>query len=280
MCARMPGGPPQIFDESLLRVRERRAARRVERRGGSFLLRRVADDLAERMADVNREFERMLLVAPEGTILEGLPADTVVRRPSEHTRLGLEAGGFDLAAALLGPGQVNDLPGALIEMRRALKPDGLLMAAMFGGETLRELREALYADDTERRGGVGARVHPTVGHVEAAGLLRRAGLALPVVDFDRFTVRYRSLRTLVEDLRDLGLTNALASRDGGWFGKGALERIAARYPAEDGKFPATFEVLWLTGWAPHESQQAPLRPGSAKMRLADALGVSEGKLES
>ena len=279
MCARMHAGPPQIFDESLLRVRERRAARRTQARGESFLLRRVADDLAERMADVNRDFERMLLVAPEGTTVEGLPADTVVRRPSEHTRLGLEAGGFDIAAALLGPGQVNDLPGALIEMRRALKPDGLLMAAMFGGETLGELRAALYVDDTARRGGVSARVHPTVGHVEAAVLLGRAGLALPVVDFDRFTVRYRDLRTLVEDLRDLGLSNALTSRDSGWLGRDALVRIAAHYPTEDGKFPATFEVLWLTGWAPHASQQVPLKPGSARMRLADVLGVPEGKLE-
>ena len=275
--------PPAIFDASVVAARTARARARRARRGPSFLLDRMLDDLADRIADVNRTFGDMLLVAPDGAqagLRERLPAERLpgridARPPDAHLSLGLQGAAYDLAVALVGPGQVDDLPGALIEMRRALRPDGLLVAALFGADTLGELRAALYADDEARRGGLTPRVHPTLDHTQAAQLLGRAGLALPVVDVDRVRVRYHSLSTLVDDLRDLGVTNALAARDRGYLGRGALERISARYPREDGRHPATFEILWLTGWAPHESQQVPLRPGSAKMRLADALGVRE-----
>ena len=278
-------GVPEIFDAHLLAVRQRRGERR-RARAESFLLRRMIEDLAERLGDVTRSFDRALLVAPTGAraaLLGALPDGKVgtleARTPDTHLGLGVEAGTHDLVVALLGPGLVNDLPGALIEMRRALRPDGLLVAAWLGGDTLAELRRALYGFDQASRGGLTPRVHPSVSHVEAAALMGRAGLALPVVDVDRFTVRYRELGTLVGDLRDLGLTNALVARDRAYLGKGALAGMAAHYLRDaDGRFPATFEVLWLTGWSPHESQPKPLKPGSATTRLADALGTRERKL--
>jgi hypothetical protein len=282
---RNPSAPPQIFDDALLRLRETRAARRRAGDPG-FLLTRMLDDLAERICDVNRQFKDAVLIAPDGctqALLDSLPADRrpdtlTTRTPSEHTHLNLDPQSQDLMIALLGPGQVNDLPGALIEMRQSLRPDGLCLSAWLGGESLKELRTALYSFDQAQKDGLTPRVHPLVGHTEAANLLSRAGFALPVVDFDRFTVRYRALSTLINDLRDLGLTNALHTRDRTFLGHDALDQIQDAYPIEDSKFPATFHILWTTGWAPHDSQQKPLKPGSAKTRLADALGVKERKL--
>jgi len=277
--------PPQIFDDHLLKIREVRAQRRRARKE-SFLLERILDDLCDRLCDVNRTFENALLIAPKGSSVQLLarlpannhPATLTERAPSEHTHLDLTPASHDLVIALIGPGQINDLPGALIEARRALRPDGLFLAAWLGGESLKELRTALYAFDQDNRGGLTPRIHPLVGHTEAAALLGRAGFALPVVDFDRFTVRYSKLATLIADLRDLGLSNSLFQRDRHFLGHNALDKIAPHYPTENDKYPTSFHILWLTGWAPHESQQKPLKPGSAKTRLADVLGVKEQKL--
>ena len=246
----------------------------------------MVEDLVERLCDVSRRFEALLLIAPEGVeqlLHERLPDNRhptriTLRSPREHTRLGLVPESFDLVISLLGTGTVNDLPGALIEARRLLQPDGMFIAAWLGGQSLGEFRQALYADDDARRGGFSPRIHPSVDHHQAAQLLGRAGLALPVVDSDRLTVRYGALQTLIDDLRDLGLSNALTDRDKHYLGKDTLLSLAKHYPMQDGRFPATFEVLWLTGWAPHESQPTPLKPGSATTRLADALGTTEQKL--
>ena len=281
-----PTSVPRLFDADLLALRQRRALRRRDRRGESFLMKRMVDDLAERLEDVNRRFASLLLIAPEGAdrlLRERLPAHALphaitLATPGAHTRLPHAPASFESCAALVGPGQVDDLPGALIEMRRLLRPDGLLLAAWFGGQTLAELRGALYALDEARLGGATPRVHPGVDHVQAAQLLARAGLALPVVDRDRFTVRYRSLRTLVEDLRDLGLGNALAARARGFLGRDAYARLQSHMSVEAGRYPVTFDIVWITGWAPHESQPKPLAPGSARMRLAEALGTTERKL--
>ncbi len=174
---------------------------------------------------------------------------------------------------------VNDLPGALIQIRRALKPDGLFLAALLGGETLTELRQSFAAAESELEGGVSPRVAPFADVREMGALLQRAGFALPVTDIDRVTARYASPFALMAELRRMGATNALAERRRTPLRRATLNRMAEiyaqRFSDRDGKIRATFEIVWLSGWAPHESQQKPLRPGSAQTRLADALGVPE-----
>ncbi len=171
----------------------------------------------------------------------------------------------------------NDLPGALIQVRRALKPDGLFVGAVFGGATLTELRQALMQADSELSGGAGPRISPFADVIDAAALLQRAGFALPVADVDRVQVGYAHPTELIRDLRAMGETNVLAERRplSRRVLARACELYAERFARADGRVTATFEILTMTGWAPHESQQQPLRPGSAKMRLADALGVKE-----
>jgi hypothetical protein len=277
--------PPKIFDASLLSLARVRATKRQARRGRSFLYTRAAEDAASRIADIQRRFERAVLVgAIDGreTILAELPPD---RKPEifDHveTVAALE-GPYDLILSILELQSDEALPDTLVVMRAKLSPDGVLLAATLGGETLTELRQSLYGADQTVLGGAAARVYPMVDYSQAAMLLGRVGLALPVVDSDRVQVHYGALETLVGDLRDLGLSNTLAARD-----RRALPRrwitvlretYATHFAREDGKLRATFEILWLTGWAPHESQQKPLKPGSAKMRLADALKTKETKL--
>jgi hypothetical protein len=178
---------------------------------------------------------------------------------------------------------VNDLPGALVQIRRALRPDGLFMACLVGGQSLNELRAALAAAEEEILEGVSPRVAPFVDLRDLGGLLQRAGFALPVTDVDTVTVRYDHLFALAHDLRSMGATNALALRDKRGLRRTVLLRAAEiyaeRFSDADGRVRATFDLVWLSGWAPHESQQKPLKPGSAKMRLADALKTSEQKLD-
>jgi SAM-dependent methyltransferase len=185
----------------------------------------------------------------------------------------------DLVVSALALQYVNDLPGTLIQIRRALKPDGLFLAAMLGGDTLSELRQAFAAAETEIEGGVSPRVAPFADVREMGALLQRAGFALPVTDVDRLTVRYSSAFTLMVELRRMGATNALTERRRTPLRRATLNRMAEiyaqRFSDRDGKIRATFEIIWLSGWAPHESQQKPLRPGSAQARLADALGTRE-----
>jgi SAM-dependent methyltransferase len=176
----------------------------------------------------------------------------------------------------------NDLVGALVQIRRALKPDGLFIGALFGGQTLTELRQSLLAAEAELSDGAGLRVSPFADGFDAAGLLQRAGFALPVSDIDRLTVRYDHPLKLMADLRAMGETNALTDRARKPLSRRVLARASEiyqdRFGLADGRIPATFEIVTATGWAPHASQQQPLRPGSAKMRLADALGVVEHRL--
>ena len=176
----------------------------------------------------------------------------------------------------------NDVPGALIQMRRALKPDGLLLACLFAGDTLTELRQSWLAAETVVAGGVSPRVAPMIDMRELGGLLQRAGLALPVADLDRTIVRYADAIGLIHEIRELGLSNNLHGRSRKPVTRGLLGAAVNTYQNNfadaDGRVRATVEVAWLTGWAPHESQQQPLKPGSAKARLADALKVDEKKL--
>lgn len=186
---------------------------------------------------------------------------------------------FDLVFSPLSLHWTNDLPGALIQLRRALKPDGLLLAAMFGGGTLHELRQSLMAAELEVEDGVSPRVSPFAEIRDAGGLLQRAGLALPVADMDTITVTYEHPLKLLADLRGMGEQNCIIERRRSFMRRQtlmrAMEIYLERYSLPDGRVSATFEVIYLTGWSPHESQQQPLRPGQATSRLADALGAVE-----
>ena len=186
---------------------------------------------------------------------------------------------LDLVVSALALQFVNDLPGTLIQIRRALKPDGLFLAAMIGGDSLTELRAAFAEAEAEVEGGVSPRVAPFADLRDLGALLQRAGFALPVTDVDRVTVRYASPLALMHDLRRMGAGNALTERRRTPLRRATLRRMleiyAERFADADGRIRATFEIVWLSGWAPHESQQQPLAPGSAKTRLADALGTRE-----
>jgi len=195
----------------------------------------------------------------------------------------LATGSLDLAVSLLALHAVNDLPGTLIQLRRALRPDGLFLGCLLGGATLIELRQSFAQAESEIEGGVSPRVAPFAAVREAGALLQRAGFALPVADTDTLTVRYADPFGLMRDLRAMGMTNVLTERRRTPLRRATVVRTAEvyaeRFSDPDGRVRATFEVLWLSGWVPHESQQKPLRPGTAKSRLADALGTIELKPE-
>ena len=281
-----------IFDRRLLRVRQGRARRSTP---ATFLLDRVATDLGERLSAVLRKFDvavdlgtpsdavRRVLVANKniGTVVAAGPAgdDEGLRVTSDEEALPFAAGSLDLVVSALTLQFVNDLPGTLVQIRRALKPDGLLLAALIGGDSLTELRAAFAAAEIEVEGGISPRVAPFVDIRELGGLLQRAGFALPVVDSERVTVRYDSALALMRDLRRMGATNILHERVRTPLKRSTLERVTAiyadRFSDADGRVRATFEIIWLSGWVPHESQQKPLKPGSAAQRLADALGTKE-----
>jgi SAM-dependent methyltransferase len=286
--------PPRIFDRALLRRRLQRAVRAGP---ATFLLERVATDLAERLDAVSREFPLAVDLGTPGDALRAalagarigrlvalgaVPESATGNNPAvvaDEELLPLRDGALDLVVSALALQFVNDLPGTLTQIRRALKPDGLLLAALIGGDTLTELRAAFTAAESEISGGAAPRVAP-FADVRALGhLLQRAGFALPVVDTDRLTVRYATPFALLADLRRMGATNALTERSRIPLRRRTLLRMAEiyaeRFSDSDGRVRATFEVVWVCGWAPHESQQQPLRPGSAKARLAEALGAKE-----
>jgi SAM-dependent methyltransferase len=290
---------PLVFDRALLRVRRRRA---VAAGAETFLLDRAAEELAERLAVVLRRFDLAVDLGTPGDALTrslaGSPkiGTLVAAEPEPHLRAGgaglavaadAEAlpfadGSLDLVVSALALQTVNDLPGTLVQVRRALKPDGLFLAVLFGGATLTELRQSFAEAETERDGGISPRVAPFADVRDMGSLLQRAGFALPVTDVDRFTVRYASPFALMADLRRMGAANPLVERRRVPLRRATLMRMTEIYAAQfsdpDGRVRATFEFVWVSGWAPHESQPQPLKPGSAKTRLADALGTVEGKL--
>ncbi len=283
----------RIFDRALLRKRRDRAAASLD--DHDFLLREVGARLIERLDDVTRRFGRVLdlgchtgqlstLLASRAGVELLVSADLSPRMVAHAPRVRLAAdeewlpigdGALDLVTSLLSLHWVNDLPGALLQIRRALRPDGLFLAALLGGDTLTELRQALLQAEAEREGGVSPRVSPFADVQDCGALLQRAGFALPVVDTDRITATYPDAFALMRELRGMGETNALVQRDGGRLSRQTLLHAAARYQemfAEpDGRIPATFQIIYLTGWCPHESQQKPARRGSGQVHLADAL---------
>jgi SAM-dependent methyltransferase len=283
----MSSGPPLIFDRAAYRARRARA---LLRGGDLFLAQDAAGHMVERLGAINRRFahgldlhsrERVfptLKVAAQSWTRMGFFDDhpSVV---ADEEALPFAEESFDLVTSLLSLHAVNDLPGALVQIRRILKPDGLFIGAMFAGGTLNELRLAFAAAEAETLGGASSRVAPFADVRELGGLLQRAGFALPVADIERVSVRYRDIATLFGDLRALGETNVLTGRRAAFLGQRTLEALLREYSAcfstDDGRFLASFEIAFLTGWAPHEGQQKPLAPGSAKASLAEALGTVE-----
>lgn len=266
---------PDLFDADLLARRRARA----ERLGGAdFLHAAVAGEVSERLGEINRTFRASAVVGPRATLWAetlaggGLPVPLAV---ADGELLALEEGAHDLVVHGLALHWANDPVGQLVQARRALVPDGLFIAALFGGETLVELRAALAEAEVATLGGLSPRVAPMGEIRDLGGLLQRAGFALPVADADRLTIRYGDPLRLLADLRGAGESNVLTARRRSFLARGTLMRALAlyaeRHGAADGRVPATFVYLTLTGWRPHESQPQPLKPGSARMRLEDAL---------
>ena len=271
-----PTAAPILFDRALLRARIDRA-----RRGGpvTFLLDRAREDLEERLQAVTRSFSDVAEIATPDELLRKPLANrfqSIARVDLDRSEtLRLQPESLDLAVSALAFQFVNDLPGVLAQIRRALKPDGLLLAAMIGGDTLTELRRSFAAAEAECEGGVSPRVLPFADLRDIGSLLQRAGLALPVTDVDRVVVRYDSAFALMADLRRMGATNILIERRRTPTRRATMLRMAQiygeRFSDSDGRIRATFDVIWLSGWAPHESQQKPLQPGSAKASLEAAV---------
>ena len=297
MRSPQPPTAPIVFDRALLVRRRDRAAACADRH--DFLLAHVADDLADRLAVVRRTFEVTLVLGAHhgivGRRLRALPSIRLVieaesapallarcdgpRALADEELLPFRAETLDLVVAPLTLQHVNDVPGALLQIRRALKPDGLFLGVMLGGATLTELREAFLAAEAEIEGGASPRVAPFADVRDAGALLQRAGFALPVADADALTVTYATPFDLLRELRGMGATNALAARRRTPLARTTLMRAAEiyaeRFSTPDGRVKATFEIISMTGWSPHDSQQKPLAPGSATTSLAVVLGVRE-----
>lgn len=289
----------RIFDRRRLALHRARAARRFA--DYSFLKQAAAEDIALRLSAINRRFPRVLdLGAHEGTVARALRADAEVshrigdvyaadlspaflRRPlavaCQEEALPFADASFDLVVSALSLHWVNDLPGALIQIRKALKPDGLFIGIALGGRTLTELRQSLIAAEAEVRGGAANRVSPFMDVIDGAGLLQRAGFAMPVADGDALTVRYGDPLRLLADLKGMGETAAFARSQAPPLTRAVLARTMEiyreRFSDKDGRSRATFDFIALSGWAPSPDQPKAKRPGSATMRLADALGVEE-----
>ncbi len=287
----------QLFDLGLLARRRDRAAPNAA--AHDFLLQRVVDDIVIRIGAVQRQFatavdlgahtgllSRSLQQLPNVSFLASAELSWQMLRQCPPPRIltDFEALPFadeslDLVVSALMLQYVNDLPGALVQIRRALKPDGLLLAAVLGGQTLQELREAFLLAESEMEGGASPRIAPFADVRDYGSLLQRAGFALPVTDTDVVTVTYKSPLALMHELRGMGATNMLVARRRTPLRRSTLVRACEiyieRHGQPDGRIPATFEIITLTGWAPHESQQKPLRPGSAQARLADVMGTRE-----
>jgi SAM-dependent methyltransferase len=276
--------PPPLFDRALYCARLARS----KGSGPDILNRTLATELADRVALITRDFARACVIAPDPeAISEALASTgriTVIKTmtPPADESFGFDDGGFDAIFNIADLHAMNDVPGALAQMKRALSPDGLLLACLFAGDTLGELRQSFLAAESQLTGGATPRVAPMIGVRELGGLLQRANLALPVVDLDRTIVRYADAISLIHEISALGMANALADRSRVPMSRRLLGAAAGHYYTHfadaDGRIRATVEVAWLTAWSPHESQQKPLKPGSAKMRLADALKTGETKI--
>ena len=266
--------PPELFN---MQARAAYRARAKALGVADFLHQAALLQVQERLQDVNKSFTKSAFVGWLPGVWHAFGPDVAV--PDEET-LALPEASFDLVVHGLCLHSANDPVGQLVQMRRALKPDGLMLAALFGGETLNELRYALAQAESAVEGGLSPRVAPMGDVRDLGALLQRAGLALPVADATTLTVTYETPLHLMRDLRAMGEGNAMAARRGTLRRETltkALEIYQTEFGLPDGRIPATFEIIFLTGWAPSATQPKPLRPGSATARLADALGTHEYK---
>ncbi len=280
----MESNSENIFDRELYLAR----LQRTKPIRPDILSQSIATELAERLEPITREFNHACLIAvdpePIATAIRasGKVKNLEILEPAASEVLPLKANDFDAIFNILDLHLVNDVPGALIQLRRALIPDGLFMACLFAGQTLNELRQSWLEAEDLVTGGVSPRIAPMIDVREMGGLLQRADLALPVVDLDRTIVRYPDAIALIHEIRSLGLSNPMTGRSRKPVTRNLLGEAISIYQQkfsdDDGRIRATIEVAWATAWAPHESQQKPLKPGSAKFRLADALKVPETKL--
>ena len=274
----MSADPPKVFDLALLRQRQARAA---QTGAETFLLDRVIEDMGERLHAVVRDFKNAADLGSPGHGAADLLAASVAQSrhvdwpANEHEALPLAPNSLDLVVSALALQFVNDLPGMLAQIRRALKPDGYFLAATIGGDTLTELRQSFAEAEVALDGGLSPRVIPMIDLRDAGALLQRAGFALPVTDVDRVTVRYDNMFGLMRDLRRMGATNMLMDRRRTPLRRATLLRAAEiyaqRFADADGRIRATFDIVWMAGWSPDESQPKPLKPGSAKMSLEEAV---------
>lgn len=271
-----------VFDRRQIRRQRLRAASTLP--DHDFLFRWTMEQIAERLSLVRRQFPFCLRIGERGPDLTGdfgIERQYVTGRDvvCEEDFFPFAPQAFDLVVSGLNLHTVNDLPGALLQIRKSLKPDGLFVAAMLGGETLHELRDCLSEAELALSRGITPRVAPFADKPQAGALLQRAGFALPVIDSEIVTVTYESIFPLMRDLRLMGEGNAIAERAKNFTGRRlfleAGKRYAEKYAEEDGRIRASFEVIFLIGWAPHAAQQQPLPRGSAKTRLADFLGTDE-----
>lgn len=300
-------GPNAIFDRTLMRQRRARIAPGFD--DHDFLFREIAERLAERAGDVRQDFPlaldagcrtglftraaQSIIPGKIGQIVQSEfspdlaqlaqarnSAATVI---ADDEALPFAPASFDLIVSCGVLQSLNDVPGALLQLRQALKPDGLFLGALLGGETLFELRQVLLAAEAEIEGGASPRVAPFAELADAAGLLQRAGFALPVADMDPIQVTYDNVFKLMQDLRGMGEANTRLDRRRAPTRRATLMRAAElyteRFGGPDGRIPATFQIFFLTGWVPADSQPKPLRPGSAQARLADALDTTERPLD-
>ncbi len=275
-----------IFDRGLYAGRIKRARGST----GDALSTTIAAELSERLSLITRDFDRVLIIAPDPRPIAGVLASsgkarevTCLDLPASDD-LRLDANGFDAVVDILDLHAVNDVPGELSQIGRALRPDGLFLACLFAGESFTELRQSWLAAEVELTGGASPRVAPMISVRELGSLLQRAGLALPVADLDRTIVRYADAIALIHEIRGLGMSNCLVGRSRTPVSRRLLGAAVAHYHRHfsdsDTRIRATLEIAWLTAWSPHPSQQQPLKPGTAKMRLADALKVPETPLKS
>lgn len=298
----MTDTPPRLFDRQLLARRRNRAAPKLA--DYNFLVRRAFEDMCDRVDSITRDFDRAAILGGGPGLVDELGSHPAAAKIGWLTQSDLAG---DVAASLDGPALcldeealpfaeesldlvlapwglhwTNDLPGALVQINHALKPDGFFAAALLGGSTLTELRQCLMTAESELTGGAAARVSPYAGTFDMAALLQRAGFAMPVADVDRVTVRYDNAFALMNDLRGMGETSILADRPQKPASRALFVRTAQLYAEKfadpNGRIRASFDIIHAAGWAPHPDQPKPKRPGSATHRLADALGVQEKSL--